>query len=141
MVISPYGEMAQSVVVRSIHYDTFASPENKTDVCVNSKANVKANGDGTLEAEFKEGFKLKISETIYIEISDSQVSLNSGSNSIICGNDQIILNAGGANIALSSNGIQLNCGASSIDISGSNISLNSTNISTMPPICKCAGGV
>jgi hypothetical protein len=35
----------------------------------------------------------------------------------------------------------LSCGSSTIDLSDSNISLNSGSISTMPPVCKCAGGL
>jgi phage baseplate assembly protein gpV len=155
-VISPYGEMAQSFVIRSIHYNKYAAPENKDDICLKTKANMKAESEGKFEALFKNGFELKTDDTylyVYdnnikaksgnaeISIADGRVSCNSGNSSVISENDKITLNAGGASITLSSSGIQLNCGASSIDLSSSNISLNSSSISTMPPICLCSGGV
>jgi phage baseplate assembly protein V len=155
-VISPYGEMAQSFVIRSIHYNKYAAPENKNDIYIKSKANVKIDGDEKLEALFKKGFELKANDTyIYVHgdnikvksgnaeitVTDSKISCNSGSSSIISENDQITLNAGGASITLSSGGIKLNCGSSSIDLSSSNISLNSGSISTTPPICLCNGGL
>jgi phage baseplate assembly protein gpV len=155
-VISPYGEMAQSFVIRSLHYNKYAAPENKNDISLKSKANVKAESEGKLEGEFKNGFELKSGDTyIYVygdnakikckntevSIADDRISCNSGGSSIISENDQITLNAGGANITLSSSGISLSCGSSTIDLSDSNISLNSSNISTVPPICKCQGGL
>jgi phage baseplate assembly protein gpV len=155
-VISPYGEMAQSFVIRSLHYNKYAAPENKDDISLKTKANVKAESEGKFEAMFKNGFELKSEDTyIYVygdsakikhknaevSISDGKISCNSGSNSIVSENDRITLNAGSASITLSSSGIQLSCGGSSIDLSDSNISLNSSSISTMPPICKCTGGL
>jgi phage baseplate assembly protein V len=140
MVFSPYGEMAQSVVIRSIHYNKYAAPENKNDVALNSKTNVKISGDEKLEAIFKKGFELKSGNTEITAI-DGKVSFNSGSNSIISEGDQITIKAGNASITLSSSGIQLSRGASTIDLSDSGISLNSNSISTSPPICKCTGGL
>jgi phage baseplate assembly protein V len=155
-VVSPYGEMAQSFVIRSIHYNKYAAPEKKDIISMQTKGDVKAESDGKLEALFKEGFELKANDTyIYVHsdsvkakagnaeitVADGKISCNSGNSSIISENDQITLNAGGASITLSSGGIQLNCGSSSIDLSDSSISLNSTSISTMPPVCKCTGGL
>ena len=155
-VISPYGEMAQSFVIRSIHYNKYAAPEKKDIIYMQTKSDVKAESDSKLEALFKKGFELKSGDTyIYvyennvkvksgnseISVANGQISCNSGSSSIISENDQITLNAGGASITLSSDGIQLNCGSSSIDLSDSSISLNSSNISSTPPICKCQGGL
>jgi phage baseplate assembly protein V len=155
-VFSPYGEMAQSFVIRSLHYNKYAAPENKDNILLKTKADMKAESEGKLEALFKSGFELKAKDT-YIYVYDDNVKVKSGSaeisvdgdgiscksgnSSIICEDDQITLNAGGASITLSSNGIQLNCGSSSIDLSDSSISLNSADISTMPPICKCSGGL
>jgi phage baseplate assembly protein V len=155
-VISPYGEMAQSFVLRAIHYNKYAAPENKSDISVKTKVNVKAESDGKLEALFKNGFELKANDTyIYvygdnvraksgnaeITVSNGRISCNSGGSSIISEDNKITLNAGGASITLSSNGISLSCGGSSIDLSNSNISMNSSSISTTPPICKCVGGL
>jgi phage baseplate assembly protein V len=155
-VILPYGEMAQSFVIRSIHYNKYTAPEKKDIISMQTKADVKVESDGKLEALFKNGFELKSGDTyIYvyennmkaksgnaeITVADSRISCNSGNSSIICENDRITLTAGGANIILSSDGIQLSCGGSTIDLSDSSISLNSGSISTMPPICKCQGGL
>jgi phage baseplate assembly protein V len=155
-VISPYGEMAQSFVIRSIHYNNFLAPENKNEVTLKTKSDVKAESEGKLEALFKNGFELKANGTyIYvydnsvkvksgnaeITVVDGKISCNSGGSSIISEHDRITLTGGGASITLSSSGIQLSCGASSIDLSNSNISLNSSSISTMPPLCKCLGGL
>jgi phage baseplate assembly protein V len=155
-VISPYGEMAQSFVIRSIHYNKYAAPEKKDIISMQTKSDVKAKSDGKLEALFKNGFELKSRDTyIYvhgdnvkaksgnseISVANGRISCNSGSSSIVSEDDQITLTAGGASITLSSDGVKLTCGSSSIDLSSSNISLNSSNISTTPPICKCQGGL
>jgi phage baseplate assembly protein V len=155
-VISPYGEMAQSFVIRSIHYDKYAAPEKKDIISLKTKSDVKAESEGKLEALFKNGFELKANDThIYvyennvkaksgnaeITVANGQISCKSGGSSIISENDRITLTAGGASITLSSSGIQLSCGGSTIDLSDSNISLNSGSISTMPPLCKCLGGL
>jgi phage baseplate assembly protein V len=155
-VISPYGETAQSFVIRSIHYNKYAAPEKKDIISMQTKSDVKAESDGKLEALFKNGFELKSGDTyIYLQdnnvkvksknaeisVADGQISCNSGGSSIISEDNKITLTAGGASITLSSSGIQLNCGGSTIDLSSSNISLNSGSISTMPPICKCQGGL
>jgi phage baseplate assembly protein V len=155
-VVSPYGEMAQSFVIRSIHYNKYTAPEKKDIISMQTKSDVKAESEGKLEALFKNGFELKVDDTyIYvygdnvkvksgnaeIAVTDGRISCNSGSSSLISENDKITLNAGGANITLSSSGIQLNCGSSSIDLSDSNILLNSGSITTVPPVCKCLGGL
>ena len=155
-VVSPYGEMAQSFVIRSIHYNKYAAPEKKDIISMQTKADVKVESEGKLEALFKEGFELKSEDTyIYVHgdnakvkcknteitVSDGRISCNSGSSSIISENDQITLNAGDASITLSSSGIQLSSGASTIDISNGNILLNSGSITTVPPVCKCLGGL
>jgi phage baseplate assembly protein V len=139
-VISPNGEMAQSFVIRSIHYNKYAAPENKNDVSLRTKSDVKVESEGKLEALFKNGFELKANDT-YIYVYDGNAKVKSGNAEITASNDQITLNAGSASITLSSSGIQLSCGSSTIDISNSNISLNSSSISTMPPVCKCLGGL
>jgi phage baseplate assembly protein gpV len=151
-VISPYGEMAQSFVIRSLHYNKYAAPENKNDISLKTKADVKAESEGKLEAVFKNGFELKADDTyIYvygdsakikhknteIAVSDNRISCNSGGGSVISENDRITLTAGGASITLSSDGIRLGFGSSTISLSGSNISLSSTSISTSPPVCRC----
>ncbi|MDR0555601.1 MAG: phage baseplate assembly protein V [Holosporaceae bacterium] len=51
-VISPYGEMAQSFVIRSIHYNKYAAPENKDIISMQTKGDVKAESEGKLEALF-----------------------------------------------------------------------------------------
>jgi phage baseplate assembly protein V len=155
-VVSPYGEMAQSFVIRSIHYNKYAVPEKKDIISMQTKSDVKAESNGKLEALFKEGFELKANDTyVYVQgnnvkaksgnaeitVADGKISCNSGGSSIISENDQITLTAGGASITLSSDGIRLNCGSSTMDISSANISLNSSNISTTPPVCKCTGGL
>jgi phage baseplate assembly protein V len=155
-VFSPYGEMAQSFVIRSIHYNKYAAPEKKDIISMQTKSDVKAESEGKLEALFKNGFELKVNDTyIYvyennakaksgnaeITVADGQISCKSGGSSIISEDNQITLSVGDASITLSSSGIQLNCGSSSIDLSDSNISLNSSNISSTPPICKCTGGL
>jgi uncharacterized protein (DUF2345 family) len=148
--------MAQSFAIRSLHYNKYEAPENKNDISLKTKSDVKAESEGKLEALFKNGFELKANDTyIYVHengakircentevsVDGDKISCKSGSSSIITGNDQITLNAGSASIALSSSGIQLKCGGSTIDLSDSNISLNSSKISTSPPICKCDGGL
>jgi phage baseplate assembly protein gpV len=155
-VISPYGEMAQSFVIRSIHYNKYAAPENKNDIFIKSKADVKVECEGGFEGKFNSGFELETKDTyIYVRedsvkvkcgnaefsVADGRVSFNSGNGSGIFENDRVTLNAGGASITLSSDGIQLSCGGSTIALSDSNISLNSSNISSTPPICKCLGGL
>jgi phage baseplate assembly protein V len=155
-VISPCGEMAQSFVIRSIHYNKYAAPEKKDIIYMQSKSDVKADSDGKLEALFKEGFELKSGDTyIYVQgsnvkvksgnaeitVADGKISCNSGGSSIISEDNKITLTAGGASITLSSSGIQLSCGASTIDISNGNILLNSGSITTVPPVCKCLGGL
>jgi hypothetical protein len=155
-VISPYGEMAQSFVIRSIHYNNFSAPENKKDISLKTKSDVKVECEGGFEGKFDHGFELETNETyIYVRddgvkvkckdtefsVVDGCVSFNSGNGSGIFENDRVTLNAGNASITLSSDGIQLRCGGSTIDLSDSNISLNSSSISTMPPICKCQGGL
>jgi phage baseplate assembly protein gpV len=140
VVLSPFGELSQSVVLRSIHYNMYDAPENENDISMKSKADVKANGEGKFEASFENGIELKTNDT-YIYVHDGNVMLKSGNASITTSNDKIEISSGAANITLSSSGIQLSCGASSIDMSGSNISLTSTTLSSMPPFCKCMGGV
>jgi phage baseplate assembly protein V len=155
-VVSPYGEMAQSFVIRSLHYNKYAAPENKDDISLKTKANVKAESEGKLEALFKNGFELKSGDTyIYvhensakvkhkdaeISVSDNKISCNSGGSSVISENDRIALSVGNSSIILSSDGIRLSCGGSTIDLSDCNISLNSSSITTVPPVCKCAGGL
>jgi phage baseplate assembly protein V len=139
-VISPYGEMAQSFVIRSLHYNKYAAPENKDVISLKTKANVKAESEGKLEALFKNGVELKTEDT-YIYVYNNNVNVKSGNAEVSVANGQITLNAGGASITLSSSGIQLSFGSSTIDLSSSSISLNSSSISTMPPICKCTGGL
>jgi phage baseplate assembly protein gpV len=155
-IISPFGEMSQSFVIRSLHYNKYAAPENRNNISLKTKADVKAESEGKFEGEFKSGFEIKVNDTyIYvhddsakikcknaeISIADERVSCKSGNSSIINENDKITLNAGNASITLSSDGIRLNCGGSTIDLSDSSISLNSSEISTMPPVCKCQGGL
>jgi phage baseplate assembly protein V len=155
-VISPYGEMAQSFVIRSIHYNKYAAPENKKAITLQTKSDVKVASEEKFEGEFKNGFELKVNDTyIYVQndgakithknaeiaVSDGRISCNSGNSSIISEGDRITLSAGNSSITLSSDGIQLSCGGSTIDLSDSSISLNSSDISTMPPVCKCQGGL
>jgi phage baseplate assembly protein V len=155
-VVSPYGEMAQSFVIRSIHYNKYAAPEKKDIISMQTKSDVKAESDGKFEALFKNGFELKTDDTcIYVQgdnvkvksgnaeitVTGDKISCNSGGSSIISEDNKITLNAGGSSITLSSSGVQLSCGGSTIDLSDSNISLNSGSISTTPPVCKCQGGL
>jgi phage baseplate assembly protein gpV len=122
-VISPYGEMAQSFVIRSLHYNKYAAPENKGAISLKTKTDVKAESEGKLEALFKNGFELKSGDTyIYVYENSAKVKHKNTEISV-------------------SDGIQLSCGGSTIDLSDSNISLNSSSISTVPPVCKCAGGL
>ncbi|GHU13205.1 hypothetical protein FACS189449_08260 [Alphaproteobacteria bacterium] len=156
VVFSPHGEMAQAVVIRSIHYNSFAAPENKNDISFNAKADVKANSEKKLEVTFENGIELKTNDTyIYVHngniqlnsgnasitASDGEITLDSGNASITATNNQVTINAGNSSITLSSSGIQLSCGASSIDMSNSNISLTSAMLSATPNFCKCMGGM
>ncbi|GHU13671.1 hypothetical protein FACS189449_09310 [Alphaproteobacteria bacterium] len=140
VVLSPFGEISQSVVLRSIHYNAYDVPENENDISFNAKADVKADGDGKFEASFENGIELKTNDT-YIYVHDGNMQLKSGNASITIDNNQIEISSGNSGITLSSSGIQLSCGASSIDMSNSNISLTSTNLSSTPPFCKCMGGL
>lgn len=140
MVISPYGEISQAVVLRSIHYNNFVSPEDKNAVSFDSKADVKANSERKLEAIFKEGISFKVGD-LSLKIADGEINLSSGNTSIAAENDQITINSGSTNITLSASGIQLSCGSSSIDVDSGSISLNSGSITTMPPLCVCSGGL
>ncbi|GHT97218.1 baseplate assembly protein [Alphaproteobacteria bacterium] len=140
VVLSPFGEISQSVVLRSIHYDKYNAPENENDISFNAKADVKANSDKKFEASFENGIELKTNDT-YIYVHDGNVQLKSGNASITIDNNQIEISSGNSGITLSSSGIQLSCGASSIDMSNSNISLTSTSLSSSPPFCKCTGGM
>jgi phage baseplate assembly protein gpV len=155
-VISPYGEMAQSFVIRSIHYNKYPIPEKKDIISMQTKSDVKAESEGKFEGEFKNGYELKTNDTyIYvyddsakikhknteISVTDDRISCNSGGSSVIVAQNRITLSSGGASITLSSSGINLSCGSSTINLSNSSIALNSTNISTTPPVCKCLGGL
>lgn len=140
MVISPYGEMSQAVVLRSINYNSFPAPEDKKAISLVSKSDVKANSEGKLEALFKDGMSFKVGD-LSLKIADREIKLISGNASITASNDQIAIASGSANIILSSSGIQLSCGSSTIDVDSSSIALNSSSITTMPPVCKCLGGL
>lgn len=124
MVISPYGEMSQAVVLRSINYNSFSAPENKEEISLTSKNNVKTIGTEQLFVSFDNGIELKV--------GDVSISLSNG---------EIVLISRDASIKISNSGIQLSCGASTIDIDSSRIALNSGSISTVPPLCKCLGGL
>lgn len=124
MVISPYGEMSQAVVLRSINYNNFPAPANKGEVSFASKNDVKATGTEGLHVSFDNGIELKT--------GDVSISLSNG---------EIVLKSGDASIKVSSSGIHLSCGSSAIDISDNSIALNSGSISTVPPICLCNGGI
>lgn len=140
MVISPYGEMSQAVVLRSIHYNNFVAPEDKESISFSSKTDFKVNGEGKFEALFTNGFEFN-SGNLSIKVSDGQIRLTSGHASIAAVNDGITIASGSTKIALSDSGIQLSCGPSRVDVDSGSISLNSSSISTMPPLCKCLGGV
>jgi phage baseplate assembly protein V len=140
VVLSPFGEISQSVVLRSIHYNMHDAPENKNDILFNAKTDMKANGEKKFEASFENGIELKTKDT-YIYVHDGNVMLKSGNASIAVDNNQIKISSENSSITLSSSGIQLSCGASSIDMSDSSISLTSTALSATPNFCKCMGGV
>ncbi|MDR1235562.1 MAG: phage baseplate assembly protein V [Holosporaceae bacterium] len=155
-IISPFGEMSQSFVVRSLHYNRYAVPENSNDISLKTKSDVKAESEGKFEGEFKNGLELKVNDTyIYvhddgakikcknaeISVTNDRISCKTENSSIISRNDQITLNAGNASITLSSDRIRLSCRGSTIDLSDSSISLNSPEISTIPSVCKCQGGL
>ncbi|GHT93684.1 hypothetical protein FACS1894122_09280 [Alphaproteobacteria bacterium] len=53
VVLSPFGELSQSVVLRSIHYNTYDAPENENDISFNAKADIKANGEKSLRHRLK----------------------------------------------------------------------------------------
>lgn len=124
MVISPYGEISQAVVLRSINYNNFPAPVDKDEVSFSSKNDVKAIGTEGLRVSFDNGVELKA--------GDVSISLSNG---------EIVLKSGDASIKVSSSGIHLSCGSSTIDISDSSIALNSGSISTVPPVCICNGGI
>jgi phage baseplate assembly protein gpV len=162
-VFSPYGEMAQSFVIRSIHYNKYAAPESEDadSVLFKTKTDVDVSGESFAYVDFKDGITFTSGESSLdgsrlsvsggeisashgensICINDDLVSCRSGVNAMMVSDDRIELRAGNASITLSSDGIQLKCGGSTIDLSDSGISLNSSNISTTPPVCKCEGGV
>ncbi|GHU21655.1 hypothetical protein FACS189472_14400 [Alphaproteobacteria bacterium] len=140
VVLSPFGEISQSVVLRSIHYNTYDAPENENDISFNAKADIKASSEGNFEASFENGIELKTNDT-HIYVHDGNVQLKSGNASITIDNNQIEISSENSSITLSSSGIQLSCGASSIDMSSSNISLTSAALSATPNFCKCMGGM
>jgi phage baseplate assembly protein gpV len=173
-VFSPYGEMAQSFVIRSLHYNKYAAPENKDVVQFKTDKKICADVDNTMllkvgkvlevcnrnEDFFQFSdlhFLVSLLEGIIslqannvdiaadcggrINLSKSDGELTFFGNKIVVSEDGVRIEAGSASITLSSNGIQLKCGGSTIDISDSNISLNSSSISSVPPICKCDGGL
>ena len=130
LVIAPYGEMSQAVVLRSIHYNDFTAPEDKESVSFTSKSDIKASSEGKLEALFTNGFEFS-SNDLSIKISDGQIQLSSGNASIIISNDEITLASGSASVSIASNGIQLSCGSSNIN-STVCTSGSSANLITIP---------
>lgn len=184
-VFFPYGETAQGFVLRSIHYNEFKTPEDVEKLSVNTKRDIKIDGEKTCEATFKkdvdlktdENFKFvakknfdgKFEENFNIKVGSAEVHLSKdriemknggatisvsedgielsaagGSMSITGGN--ISINAGGgslsvgSNISINGSSVALVGGGASIDLSGS-VSISGSSISTMPPVCKCAGGL
>lgn len=123
-VFSPYGEMAQAFVLRSIHYNTYKVPENVNNLSLTTDKNVKFSSPEKYEASFSKGLKF-VCEKCVISLDDHGITLKVGNSTI----------------SLGENSISLSNGASNIDISESNISLSSGSITTNPPVCKCSGGM
>ena len=147
VVFAPYGEFAQAFVLRSINYDNFETPDELEEFNFSTDSDVRVYGSGDCNVSFDykleaeaEGIELFSSDDIRITGTNG-VSISSPKASIELGYNSITLKSGDASINLSNSGITLSCGASSIDISSGNISLNSGSISTMPPVCKCTGGL
>lgn len=140
IVFAPYGELTQGFVLRAIHYDNFAAPEEKETVSLKTKGDIKVDGEKKFNAITKEGFEFS-SGNGNVKIRDSGVEIVSGNAHINMSSDSISISCGDASISLSSGGISLNCGSSSIDVNGGSISISSGSISTDPPLCKCTGGL
>lgn len=138
VVFSPYGESAQSFVLRSINYDNFKAPDEDSTVNFTTKSNVKVQGAKKCQVKFDGEFDLESDTDINISGLET-VQLKSTDASIKLGKDSIILKSGNATISISDSGITLSCGSSSIRLNDSNISLDSGSISTNPPVCMCGG--
>lgn len=139
VVFAPYGELTQAFVLRAIHYDNFAAPEEKKTVSLKTKSDIKVDGEKKFNATTKEGFEF-ISGKGTLSIKDGSIAVSAGEAKLNLSSDSISISCGDASISLSSGRISLNCGSSSIDIGSGSISLSSGSISTDPPVCKCQGG-
>ena len=144
-VFAPYGEFAQAFVLRSIHYNDFKAPENTKENSFKTKYPIKINGEKGFDSEFTQDFSVKVGSA-EIKLSKDSISIKNGNSSVSLSNNGIILNAGGGSltvgnsISINGNSLSLSGGGASIDLSGS-VSISGTNISTMPPVCKCTGGL
>lgn len=200
-VFFPYGETAQGFVLRSIHYNEFKTPKDVEKLSVNTKRDIKIDGEKTCEAAFKKDVNLKTDENLKCAIKknaefsadenfkfeskknfdgkfEENFNIKVGSAEVHLSKDRIEIKNGGATISLSNDGIELSAAGGSIKITGGNISINAgggslsvgssisingssvalagsgasidlsgsvsisgSSISTMPPVCKCAGGL
>lgn len=120
-VLSPFGNLDQGVVLRSIYYNNFPSEKNKEDVVFATTKEVVASGKN-LKVDFKDGIEMRSGDTL-----------------IVVKDGSILLKSGDAMINLSSGGMSLEVGNSAITISASNIDLTASNLSSNPPFCKCGG--
>ena len=139
-VFAPYGEFAQAFVLRSIHYNDFKAPENTKENSFKTKYPIKIDGLKGFEGEFAQDFSIKVGSA-EIKLSKNNIKIDSGCSRIELSENNLILSAGDAVLSVSGDGISLSFGSSSIDISGGNISLNSGSITTIPPVCRCTGGL
>lgn len=139
-VFCPYGEFSQAFVLRSIHYDSFKTPDDKNAVSLKTNEDVKIESDKKFSANTKNGFEFSSGNTNF-KSANGAIEISSGDAHINMSGNRIALSNGNACIEISPSGIQLNCGSSSINISTGNISLSSGSITTTPPVCKCGGGL
>lgn len=123
-VLAPFGEYAQAFVLRSLHYDTFKTPENTEAMSCTTDLPVEIKGQKNCNITFENGIRINNGSSV-LSITDNGINISSG----------------GASINMSNSGINLSFGSSTINISDNDISLTSGNISTNPPVCKCEGGL
>lgn len=118
-VLSPFGNLDQGVVLRSIYYNNFLSEKDKENVLFTSEKDVRARGKN-LEISFLNGIEIKN--------GDAVISLKNGAISLKCGD---------AMINLSSGGMSFEVGNSLISITRTNIDITSSSLNSNSPFCKC----
>ena len=133
----------------------------KKDVNLATDENFKLEAKKNFDGKFEENFNIKVGSG-EVHLSKDRISIKNGGAIIALSNDGIELSAAGGSISISEGNITINAGGgslsvgSSISINGSSValagsgasidllgsvSISGSSISTMPPVCKCAGGL